>query len=157
MVRLTGNGRERSFDKKVAHAERTQIPPIGENLRNLWSCRIQGFEFAEESGETETRKSPVVVAFKLGALEQYLEHEVEFRYGKEEKGAISELVNEQVISVINRGYRIEDYCLIVGGKEFSEILKNPSLFWAVCNCPYWAISWLSTLKRVSFSLSRDTG
>lgn len=95
--------------------------------------------------------------FKLGALEQYLEHEVEFRYGKEEKGAISELVNEQVISVINRGYRIEDYCLIVGGKEFSEILKNPSLFWAVCNCPYWAISWLSTLKRVSFSLSRDTG
>lgn len=62
--------------------------------------------------------------FKLGALGPYLHHTVYFRYGKEQREKIAELIHQQVYSIIRRGHEPEAYCLIVGGKEFAEIMKG---------------------------------
>ncbi len=61
---------------------------------------------------------------KLGALAPYLYQDSYYVYGNEQREEIAKLIHRQVYSIVRRGHDPEGYCLIVGGKEFSEILKG---------------------------------
>lgn len=61
---------------------------------------------------------------KIGALEQYWFNEKIYHYGAEQQGKIADLIEEQILQVIDRHGRVEDHCIVLGGKDFADIMRS---------------------------------
>lgn len=59
---------------------------------------------------------------EAGILSQFHYKRVFYSYGKLQSYRLEELINRQVVDLVQRGFNINDYCVVMGGKEFSDLL-----------------------------------
>lgn len=64
------------------------------------------------------------ILHKLRAVDQYACTVKTYHYGDVASGKVRELVFESISEVLNRDENPSDYCIVIGGKEFAEIMSD---------------------------------
>jgi hypothetical protein len=59
---------------------------------------------------------------KLGAVSQFMYSEKVYTYGIKEQKEITAELFEMVGAILDGNERVEDYCIVLGGKEFGELM-----------------------------------
>lgn len=65
---------------------------------------------------------------RMRALEPFGVPMKRIRYGEAEQEKVSDLIHDQLIHLLDRDQDPEDYALLVGAKEFAEIIGDPMDF-----------------------------
>lgn len=61
---------------------------------------------------------------RLRALEPFMYSETVYTYAKPQQDELTELFYQQIGEIADRGGNPHDYCLVIGGEEFSRIVKG---------------------------------
>ena len=61
---------------------------------------------------------------RLGALEPFVYKETICTYAKPQQDELTELFYQQIDEITDRGGDLRDYCFIIGGEDFSHIVRD---------------------------------
>jgi hypothetical protein len=64
------------------------------------------------------------ILHKLHAVEAFQYSEKIYRYGDTEQGKVTDLILKSVDAVLRHRGVPEDYCIVLGAKEFSELMRD---------------------------------
>jgi hypothetical protein len=64
------------------------------------------------------------ILHKLHAVEPFRYSEKFYSYGDAEQGSVTELILKSVDSALRHRAVPEDYCIVLGAKEFSELMRD---------------------------------
>ena len=62
------------------------------------------------------------ILIRIGALDQFGYMEKSYHYGEPERKKVSELILKSIDNIWERNEDQEDYCIVIGAKEFQEVM-----------------------------------
>src|SRR3989304_50061 len=72
------------------------------------------------------------ILHRLKAVEAFQYTETIYRYGEVEQGVVTDLVKKGICTVLDQGRDPNDYCIVVGAKDFSEIMRDMPVLEGLC-------------------------
>lgn len=99
-------------------------------IENIWQ-QPEGYYFREGTGSWFKDKISLLcwrLLHKIGALRQFGYYEKLIRYNEPEQEKLTDLVHDSIIHILNRDLDPDDFAIVVGAKEFSEIVGEAADF-----------------------------